>query len=95
MEFLINIRIRWPHDLPADEREELSVRERARAAELAGLGHLVRMWRVPGRWENWGLWRAADATEMHAIISSLPVWPYMDVDVIALAAHAVDPGADG
>jgi muconolactone D-isomerase len=91
MEFLINIKINWPADMDPEAKAKISVEERAHAATLAKKGHLVRMWRVMGRRENWALWRAADATEMHAIISSLPVWPYMDVNVIALAQHPVDP----
>ncbi|WP_306667816.1 muconolactone Delta-isomerase [Streptomyces sp. rh34] len=63
-----------------------------RAAELVASGSLVRMWRVPGRTENGGLWRAPDPTELHAIIASLPVWPWMHVMVHALADHPVDPG---
>ncbi|MGX1953022.1 muconolactone Delta-isomerase family protein [Streptomyces anulatus] len=42
--------------------------------------------------ENWGLRHAADPTELHAVISSLPVWPWMDVTVHALSDHPVDPG---
>ncbi|MEW1551231.1 muconolactone Delta-isomerase [Streptomyces tsukubensis] len=91
MEFLVNIRIGWPEGMDPARKEAVSTAERAHAAELAAAGHLVRMWRVPGRTENWGLWRAADPTELHAIISSLPVWPWMDVTVHALAAHPVDP----
>ncbi|MEU3597750.1 muconolactone Delta-isomerase family protein [Streptomyces sp. NPDC006798] len=91
MEFLVNIRIDWPHDMDPERKEEVSAAERARAAELAAAGHLVRMWRVPGRTENWGLWQAADPTELHAIISGLPVWPWMTVTVHALARHPVDP----
>ena len=91
MEFLINIKITWPADMDAAVKAKISTEERAHAAGLAKKGHLVRMWRVVGRRENWGLWRAVDATEMHAIISSLPVWPYMDVSVTPLAQHPVDP----
>lgn len=91
MEFLININITWPETLGDDEIQRISVAERQRAAELTEQGALVRMWRVPGRRENWGLWRAGDPTEMHDIISSLPVWPYMEVQVIPLADHPVDP----
>ncbi|MER5493186.1 muconolactone Delta-isomerase family protein [Streptomyces sp. NPDC002490] len=94
MEFLVNIHIVWPHDMDPAHKDAVSTAERRRAAELAEAGHLVRMWRVPGRTENWGLWRAADATELHAIISSLPVWPWMDVTVHALAQHPVDPLPD-
>lgn len=91
MEFLVNIRINWPADMARDELERISVEERAKARALQASGHMVRMWRVPGRRENWGLWRAADATELHAKISSLPVFPYMDVTVHPLAWHPVDP----
>lgn len=91
MEFLTNTKINWPSDMDPAVKEKISREERAHAAELAKKGHLVRMWRVIGRRENWGLWRARDATEMHAIISSLPVWPWMDLTVIALAQHPVDP----
>lgn len=90
-EYLVNIRIEWPRDLSNDAIERLSQEERAMAARRASEGHLVRMWRVPGRRENWGLWRAADATELHEILSALPVWPYMQVTVHPLAKHAVDP----
>lgn len=90
-EFLVNIKIEWPQDLPEETITQLSVEEREMAAERAAQGHLVRMWRVPGRRENWGLWRAADATELHEILSALPVWPYMDLNVQPLAKHPVDP----
>ncbi|MFJ4768879.1 muconolactone Delta-isomerase [Streptomyces uncialis] len=91
MEFLVNIQISWPHGMDPEHKESVSEEERRRAAELAAAGHLVRMWRVPGRTENWGLWQAADPTELHTIISSLPVWPWMTVTVHSLATHPVDP----
>lgn len=91
MEFLININIKWPDGMNDEEIERLSVAERTMAASLAEQGILKRMWRVPGRFENWGLWQADDATHMHEVISNLPVWPYMNVEVIALAKHPVDP----
>lgn len=94
MEFLVNIRINIPHDMPEDELNHLVVTERAMAAEHAETGTLQRMWRVPGRRENWGLWRATSATELHAILSALPVWPWMDLDVHPLAAHPVDPSPE-
>lgn len=90
-EFLVNIKIEWPRDLSQQTIEKLSTDERSMASNLAEKGHLVRMWRVPGRRENWGLWRAPDVTALHAILSALPVWPYMDLTVHPLAEHPVDP----
>lgn len=91
MEFLVNIQIEWPADISADAKEEISRREREEAARHASNGNLRRMWRVPGRTENWGLWEAEDATQLHSILSSLPVFPWMDITVHPLARHPVDP----
>ena len=91
MEFLVNIKFEWPESISDERRQELREKEVKMAGELAAKGHLVRMWRVVGRRENWGLWRAKDATEMHAILSSLPIWPYMNVTVQGMAVHPVDP----
>ena len=90
-EFLINIKFNWPHDIKPEIRKELREKEVKMAAEHAKEGHLVRMWRVVGRRENWGLWRAKDASEMHDILSGLPIFPYMDITVIPIAVHPVDP----
>lgn len=91
MEFLVHIEIDWPADGDPVEKERLFAAELARGKELAAEGRLKRLWRVPGRWANWGLWEAADASEVHAAISSLPLWPWMDVEVLPLAAHPNDP----
>lgn len=92
MEFLVNIKLQWSESMDEDQREKVSKDERAHAVELIQQGHLVRMWRVPGRFENWGLWRADSATQLHQIISGLPAFPWMrDVSVLPLAKHPVDP----
>ena len=45
-----------------NEREkQLREQEEARSRELAKEGFLLRLWRVPWRRENWGLWSADDA----------------------------------
>ena len=95
VEFLVRIEIQLDESLSVEQREALYAAEAERAGALAEAGHLVRLWRLPGRRANWGLWRAADATELHEVLTSLPLWPYMDVDVNPLARHPNDPlGAD-
>jgi muconolactone D-isomerase len=91
MEFLVHITIALPPGLPDGEREALYAAESARTADLATAGQLVRLWRIPGRTANWGLWRANNATELHDALTSLPLWPYMDIEVTALAEHPNDP----
>ena len=37
-----------------------------------------------------GVWEAADATELHELISSLPLFPWIDAEVTPLATHPLD-----
>lgn len=91
MEFLVHIELRWPPDGDPEERNRLVEAEAARAKELADLGTIKRLWRIPGRRANYGLWSAEDADALHAAITSLPFFPWLDVDVIPLAEHPSDP----
>jgi muconolactone D-isomerase len=91
VEFLVNIEVGWPADGDPDELARITAAERVRGRELGEAGTIKRMWRVPGRRANWGIWEAEDATALHAAISSLPLFPYLDVEVIPLAAHPNDP----
>jgi muconolactone delta-isomerase len=59
--------------------------------ELAGQGHLSRVWRLPdGR--TLGLYRAADEAELDTILHSLPLYPWMQLQVTRLSPHPSDPG---
>jgi muconolactone delta-isomerase len=91
MEFLVHIEIRPPESLGADTLDRLRKAEAVRAAELGASGVLLRLWREPGRWANWGLWAAQDETDLRAAIGSLPLRPYMDIVVHELEAHPNDP----
>jgi muconolactone D-isomerase len=89
MEYLVSIKI-----LPLPEKEDsakLYAAEANRAKELADQGTILRLWRVPGQRANWGLWEAENATALHKAISSLPLFPYMEVNVHPLAEHPSDP----
>jgi muconolactone D-isomerase len=94
MQFLVHIEVTWPPDGDPEEKARRTAAEHERSLELEAEGLIKRLWRVPGRWANWGLWEAADATAIHDAVTSLPMWPYLDVEVIPLADHPNDPGAD-
>jgi muconolactone D-isomerase len=91
-EFLVEITVLWPPDGDRARRDELIAAESRRAGELADAGIIKRLWRIPGRWANVGLWCAPDASALHAAISSLPFFPWLEVTVRPLAAHPSDPG---
>lgn len=90
MEFLVRIEVGLPPDVDPQRRAELGQAERRRGEELRASGHLVRIWRVPGRRANVSLYRVEDATELHDLLASLPLWPWMSVAVEALATHPLE-----
>jgi len=90
MEFLVSIKITPPEGAEGNTAK-LYAAEGLRAKELADQGVIRRLWRVPGEKANWGLWEAEDATALHQAISSLPLFPYMEVKVHPLAEHPSDP----
>lgn len=87
MEFLVRFEVSPPPSMTPTERERLRALERVRATELREQGILRHLWRVPGRRAVVGLWEAPDATVLHDALASLPMFPWMDVTVEALATH--------
>ena len=93
MEFLLRIKVTFPPDGDPEEKARRIAAEGMRARELAAEGIIKRVWRIPGQWANYGIWEAPDATTIHDAVTSLPMWPYLEVEVTPLAAHPNDPGA--
>jgi muconolactone D-isomerase len=90
MEFLVRIDVELTPDVTEPRRRELLEAEAERGRELLASGALRRIWRVPGRRANVSLYEAPDATELHTLLTSLPLWPWMDVHVQALATHPLE-----
>jgi muconolactone D-isomerase len=95
MEFLVHIEIRYPADGDPDELARLVAAERVRGAELVAEGRIRRLWRVPGRRANWGIWEAHDATSLDAALASLPFFKWLDIEVHPLGQHPTDPERPG
>ncbi|MEB3369015.1 muconolactone Delta-isomerase [Saccharopolyspora mangrovi] len=93
MEFLVRSENRMPPDIPEERRAELKAAERARAVQLREQGVLKRLWRVPGRNATVGLYEAADPAQLHEALMSLPMSPWLEVTVEALATHPQEAGA--
>lgn len=92
MEFLVRSENRLPADTSDERRAQLRAGERARATELREAGVLKRLWRVPGRNATVGLYEAPDPAALHDALMSLPMSPWLDVVVEALATHPQEAG---
>jgi muconolactone D-isomerase len=95
VDFLVDITVRLPPALAAEERLELMRAERVRGRELIEAGAIQHIWRIPGALRNVSVWRAQDATELHELITSIPAYPYCEVHVTALATHPLQGGPEG
>jgi muconolactone D-isomerase len=91
MEFLLHISFRPLLEEIESKRAEILKAEREAADRLRKTGRLVRLWRIPCRPENIGIWSADNATDLHEMISALPAFPFFDqIDVTPLAEHPVE-----
>jgi len=92
MEYLVkatpNGRLR---DLSADARDELMAREREVATALITEGAITWMWRLPDSTTSLAIWNAESVDALDAQLETLPVFPYNDVEITALAAHPAFP----
>lgn len=91
MEFLVRIEQDIPPDIDPDLLASVKAAEGKRGAQLVAEGKLQRLWRIPGRRAVYGLYEVEGPDELHEILSSLPLFPWMDMEVTALGSHALDP----
>ena len=91
VEFLTTFTITIPEGTPDQAVDDTDAREAERARELARQGHLLRLWLLPGEGRALGLWRARDTAEMQAILKSLPLDAWMNVETTPLTQHPSDP----
>ena len=87
VQFLVRMEVRLPHDMPADVADDLRARERERALEIQRAGKWPELWRVVGRNANVSRFDVDSGDELHTLLSSLPLFPYMDIEVTALTVH--------
>jgi muconolactone D-isomerase len=94
MQFLLDITVSLPSDLPEAQRQALMRAERVRGQELVQAGTIRDIWRIPGALRNVAIWQAPDATELHELITSLPLYRYCHVTVTPLATHPLQAGPE-
>lgn len=91
MEFLARIEQNISPDMDPDRLAAVKAAEKVRGQELADAGKMLRIWRLPGRRAVMALYDVDSIDELHEIISSLPLFPWLDVTVTPLGAHSLDP----
>jgi muconolactone delta-isomerase len=94
VEYLVTMTTRVPDGTTDEAVQEIRNREAVRSRELAAQGHLLRLWRPPlqpGEWRTLGLFAAADAVTLEAVLDSMPLHVWRSDQVVPLSAHPNDP----
>ncbi len=87
MLYHVRMDVHPPRDLDPAAFEALKAAEKSRAWELQRAGKWPHLWRIAGAYANVSVFDVTDHDELHAILSSLPLFPFMAIVVTPLARH--------
>ena len=87
MLFHVRMDVRLPPDMPADQADLLKKEEKALAQRLQEQGQWRHLWRIAGQYANVSIFDVAGNEELHALLMSLPLYPYMQIEVMPLCRH--------
>jgi muconolactone D-isomerase len=88
MLFHVQMTVRLPHEMAAAQADELKAREKAIAQQLQREGTWRHLWRIAGRYANVSVFDVPDNAALHDTLMTLPLFPYMDIEVQPLCRHA-------
>ena len=87
MLYHVKMDVRPPHGIDPAEFDRLKAEEKARAQELQRSGKWVHLWRIAVQYANVSVFDVGGHDELHALLSTLPLFPFMEIAVTPLARH--------
>ena len=84
---MVEMDVRIPLDFDKEEADRLKAREKERFQELQRVGKWRHIWRVIGRYANVSIFDVESNSELHDILTSLPLFPFMEMKVTPLCRH--------
>lgn len=87
MLFHVRMDVRLPLDMPPAQAEQLKQSERELAQNLQRSGKWRHLWRLAGQYANVSIFDVASVEELHNLLISLPLFPYMQIEVTPLCRH--------
>lgn len=87
MLFMVQMDLTVPLDFDPDRFAALKHAEKKRFQELQRAGTWRHIWRVVGLYSNVSIFDVEDNVQLHDILTSLPLYPFMAIKVTALCRH--------
>lgn len=87
MLFHVRMDVDIPRDLDEQAANKLRAEEKARAQELQRAGTWRHLWRIVGQYANISIFDVETPAQLHQILTSLPLFPFMKIMVTPLCHH--------
>lgn len=87
MLFMVEMIVQIPLSLDAELVAKIKLEEKEYSQKLQREGKWRHLWRVVGEYANVSIFDADSNDALHTMLSSLPLFPYMQIKVTPLANH--------
>nr|WP_315209358.1 muconolactone Delta-isomerase [uncultured Albidiferax sp.] len=87
MLYLVHMIVNIPSTLAPEEAARIKAEEKAYSQQLQSAGKWPHLWRVVGEYANYSVFDVESNDELHDTLSKLPLFPFMQITVTALARH--------
>ncbi|RUR45133.1 muconolactone Delta-isomerase [Vreelandella populi] len=87
MLFQVEMTVKLPTDMPTEQADKIKATEKSYSQDLQRQGKWRHLWRVAGSYSNVSIFDAEDNAELQELVSNLPLFPYMEINVKPLCRH--------
>ena len=87
MLFHVKMTVNLPLDMNPEHAARLKADEKALAQRLMEQGKWRHLWRIAGQYANISVFDVGSIDELHNVLTSLPLFPYMQIEVMPLCRH--------
>ena len=87
MLFHVRMNVNLPLNMSAEQAAQLKQTEKELAQRLQHEGKWRHQWRIAGQYANVSVFDVDSVDELHNLLTSLPLFPYMQIDVMPLCRH--------
>ncbi len=87
MLFHVRMDVNIPLSMPQQQADALKKTEKELALALQESGKWRHLWRIVGQYANVSVFDVDSTEELHALLTSLPLFPYMQIEIMPLCRH--------
>ncbi|WP_395408488.1 muconolactone Delta-isomerase [Pseudoduganella sp. UC29_106] len=87
MLFHVRMDVNLPQTMPEAQSASLKKEEMVIAQALQACRKWRHLWRIAGQYANISVFDVDSIEELHTVLSTLPLFPFMKIEVMALCRH--------